>query len=399
MTLAQPNMTSFLENILHNAAPDLLRSLASDINFNHSQGARQSLSNIMNLAALVQNDLDGIFAIMEDDLKGKFGGLPLADETGLTLAGNRYDGLIITPLLMDFRALPDAPNSTYYPKPKKDIHTTINEFAYGIRKYYKARPNGLLQIYPFLGINTAAYSYVEVEKLLDESFSLYSGSLSTIRSNKIYTLVAGKLAPSRMFGGLKLYPPMGFDPWPEDKEERRKVCLLYEFAQHKRVPITAHCNESGYITVDYKKSHLFTSPDRWATVLENYPELILNLAHMGYREESVPEVLSRKLGGKKEKSWTEKILRLIRNYPHVYTDISYAGVKMDFYRFLHNLLQEQGIHRREIEDKILFGTDFMINLSNIPSYRDYYSLFDESPLTGIQKNRFGSINPRRFLNM
>ncbi len=399
MTLAQPNMASFLENILHNAAPDLLRSLASDINFNHNQGARQSLNNIMNLAALVQNDLDGIFTIMEDDLKGNFGGDPLADDKGINIGGHHYDGLIITPLLMDFRALPDAPNSTYYPQPKKEIRTAINEYAYAIRKYYKTRPNGLLQIYPFLGINTAAYSYAEVEKLLDESFSLYTGSLSTIRSNKLYTLAAGKLAPSRMFGGLKLYPPMGFDPWPEDGEERRKVCLLYEYAQHKRIPITAHCNESGYITVDYKTAHLYTSPDRWMPVLENYPELILNLAHMGYREKSVPEILTSRLSGRKESTWTEKILRLIREYPHVYTDISYAGVKIEFYRFLHKLLQEQELHRREIEDKILFGTDFMINLSNIPSYRDYYALFDDSPLTGIQKNRFGSINPRRFLNM
>ncbi|MDC7222791.1 MAG: amidohydrolase family protein [Spirochaetales bacterium] len=399
MTLAQPNLTSFLENIFHNAAPDLLRNLASETNFNHHQGPRQGLSNIMNLAALVQNDLDGIFSIMEDDLKGRFGGDPLADEQGLNLGGHRYDGLIITPLLMDFKTLPDAPNSTYYPQPQKDLQTVINEYAYGIRKYYKKRPRGLLQIYPFLGINTAAYSYKKVEKLLLDSFSFYRGDLSHVRKSRFFTLVAGKLAPSRMFGGIKLYPPMGFDPWPEEKEERKKVRLLYEFAQLRKIPLTVHCNDGGYITIDYKKARLFTSPDRWIPVLENYPELIVNLAHMGYREETVPEVLTRKWNGRKEPTWTEKIFDLIERYPHVYTDFSFNGIKASFYKTLHKLLAEQGSRRRVIEDKILFGTDFMINLSSIPSYRDYYRRFDESPLNRIQKNRFGSINPRRFLHM
>jgi predicted TIM-barrel fold metal-dependent hydrolase len=52
-----------------------------------------------------------------------------------------------------------------------------------------------------------------------------------------------------------------------------------------------------------------------------------------------------------------------------------------------------------IEDKILFGTDFMINLTSIASYVDFYKLFEESPLNETQKHRFGSINPKKFLNM
>ena len=399
MTLAQPNLTSFIENILHNAAPDLLRSLTSEVNYNHKQGPLKGISNIMNLAALVQNDLDGIFSIMEDDLKGRFDGEPLADEKGLTIGGNRYDGLVITPLLMDFKALPGAPHTTYYPQPQKDIRTAINEYAYGIRKYYKSRPNGLLQIFPFLGINTAAYTYAEVEKLLDDSFSLYTGNLMAIRSSKLYTKVAGRLAPSRLFGGIKLYPPMGFDPWPEDREERRKVCLLYEYAQQKRIPITAHCNEAGYITIDYKKARTFTSPERWVGVLREYPDLILNLAHMGYREESMHEALLRKLNGKREPNWTDRIFDLMEEYAHVYTDFSFDGVNPSFYTDLQRILEEQGTRYRLIEDKILFGTDFMINLSSIPSYKEYYRRFDESPLSGTQKNRFASVNPRRFLNM
>ncbi len=399
MTLAQPNLAAFMENILHNAAPDLLRSLTSEMNYYRKQGPLKGLGNIMNLAALVQNDLDGIFSIMEDDLKGKFDGEPLADGKGLTIGGTRYDGLIITPLLMDFRALPGAPHSTYYPQPLKDIRTAINEYAFGIRKYYKSRPDGLLQIFPFLGINTAAYTYDQVEKLLEDSFSLYTGNLMNIRSSKIYTLVAGRLAPSRLFGGIKLYPPMGFDPWPEEGEERRKVRLLYEYAQHRRIPITAHCNDAGYITIDYKKAHAYTSPERWKKVLKEYPDLILNLAHMGYHEESLTESLARKFNGKREKNWTGQIFDLIEEYPHVYTDISFLGVDPSFFQELHRILGELGNRRRLIEDKILYGTDFMINLSSIPSYKEYYRRFDESPLSGIQKNRFGSINPQRFLNM
>jgi predicted TIM-barrel fold metal-dependent hydrolase len=401
MTLAQPNLTAFMENIFQNASPDLFKSLTSESNFSHSQSIKKSIGNILNLAALVQNDLDSIFKIMEDDLKGLYGGAALADDEGLKIGSRQYKNLVITPLLMDFKALPGAPNSTYYPQPLKDIRTTINEYAYAIRSYYKERPNGLLKIYPFLGINTAAYSFKEVETLLDESFSLYSGSLLNIRSRKLYTLVAGKLAPSRMFGGIKLYPPMGFDPWPDEKEERKKVNLLYDYAQSAQIPITAHCNESGYITIDVQKALIYTSPERWRPVLKKYPDLRLNLAHMGYKPESFQESLGRKLGVKikKEKNWTEKVLDLIEEFPHVYTDISFNGINSDFYEYLQRILNDEESRRKVIEDKILFGTDFMINLTSIASYVDFYKLFEESPLNETQKHRFGSINPKKFLNM
>lgn len=399
MTLAQPNMTSFIENIMRNIGPDMIKSMASENNFNHSLNPKQGVSNILNLAALVQNDLEGIFCIMEDDLKGVYGGKALANEEGLTLGGKRYERLIITPLLMDFKSLPGAPCSTYYPQPMKEMHTTINEYAYGIRQYYKSRPKGLLQIFPFLGLNTAAYTYKEVVKILQDSFEFYTGNLNSIRSSKVYSYIAGKVAPSRMFGGIKVYPPMGFDPWPDDKEELKKVHFLYEYAQEKQIPITSHCNGGGYLTIDYDQAMENTSPERWAKVLKAYPTLRLNLAHMGYRGETLPQTLARKLGGKRERTWTDAIFDLIVEYPHVYTDISSNGVNPTFYKTLIRLLGEQGERRDIIEQRIIFGTDFMINLTSIPSYQEYYRIFEESLLTPVQLNQYGSVNPKRFLNM
>ena len=74
---------------------------------------------------------------------------------------------------------------------------------------------------------------------------------------------------------------MGFDPWPEDKEERKKVEFLYSYAQKASIPITTHCNDGGFVTVDYKHAYRNTDPATWEMVLERFPDLNLNFAHAG----------------------------------------------------------------------------------------------------------------------
>lgn len=70
------------------------------------------------------------------------------------------------------------------------------------------------------------------------------------------------------FAGIKVYPPLGFDPWPEDDpEELAKVKLLYEYCSAKRIPVTSHCNSGGFVVTDKKLSKKITSPERWERVL------------------------------------------------------------------------------------------------------------------------------------
>jgi len=398
MTLGQVNITSFLENLVNNSDLEILFGIAGGNSGAASKRPGSLLHNTFNLLTLMQNDLADIFKTMEDDLKGKFGGDALADEEGLSLNGKKYDKLVLTPLLMDFKPLPGTKTRTHYPQPRKELGTVINEYSFAIKQYYKDRPKGLLHILPFLGINPAAYSLSELETIIEDSFGFYIAKWlkHSVKGTGLLTWLAGHISPEKMFAGIKLYPPMGFNPWPEDPEERKKVEFLYSYAQEASIPITTHCNDGGFVTVDYKQANYNTNPATWAEVLRRYPALRINFAHAGVSTTlQLPNLF-----GKKEKSWTETIFDLIEQYENVYTDFSFNGISPKFYQTF--VKQFADFDRKGFigyRERVLFGTDFMINLMAIPSYRDYYKFYDESPMNPEMRHQFGSVNPRSFLNL
>ena len=398
MTLGHVNITSFLRNLLKNTDWEVLLGLMGSSAQSSEKRITAHIKNIMNLLTLMQNDLVDIFKTMEDDLRGCYGGEALADEKGLQLNDRIYRKLVLTPLLMDFKPMPGAKSSTYYPQPQKGLRTVINEYSYAINQYYKDRPHGLLNILPFLGINPAAYSLKELTSIIEDSFNLYTIKKlnKSVVGSELLTRIAGYISPENIFAGIKLYPPMGFNPWPEDREERKKVEFLYSYAQASSIPITTHCNDGGFVTVDYKQANRNTNPSTWEKVLEQYPNLRLNFAHAGV---SITPQLSN-LFGKKEKSWTDKIFDLMDRYEHVYTDFSYNGISPKFYKkFSQQLSELEKSGRTRYRDRILFGTDFMINLMGIRSYRDYYSVYQDAELNSELKHLFASVNPRTFLNL
>jgi predicted TIM-barrel fold metal-dependent hydrolase len=148
--------------------------------------------------------------------------------------------------------------------------------------------------------------------------------------------------------------------------------------------------------VDYKQAIRNTNPATWEKVLENYPELHLNFAHAGVST----SLQFPSLFGKKEKSWTESIFDLIDQYEYVYTDFSFNGISPKFYqKFSLQLSTLEKAGRTRYRDRILFGTDFMINLMGISSYRDYYDIYQVAELDSDLKHRFASVNPLSFLNL
>ena len=85
-------------------------------------------------------------------------------------------------------------------------------------------------------------------------------------------------------------------------------------------------------------------------------------------------------------------------YPNVYTDFSFIGTEPDFYRTLSELIvQYAPVQEESLKKRILFGSDFMINLIEIDSYYDYIARFSDSELSSEQKHAFCSENPERFL--
>ncbi|NLW46144.1 MAG: amidohydrolase family protein [Firmicutes bacterium] len=194
------------------------------------------------------------------------------------------------------------------------------------------------------------------------------------------------------FAGIKVYPPLGYDPWPEDDPvELAKVKLLYEYCSAKRIPITSHCNSGGFVVTDKKFSSKITSPYRWERVLNNYPELILNLAHFG--KENKKFMLFPAEG------WTRKIIKMIDRFDYLYVDFSFNGLDKDYYRELRRYIDGSPAGLREkLKQRILFGSDFMINLTGVESYNEYLKIFSESPYFSLEeKQQFCTVNAERFL--
>ncbi len=216
--------------------------------------------------------------------------------------------------------------------------------------------------------------------------------------------IVQKYIEEKNFAGLKLYPPLGYYPFDERLNE------IYAYAQKHQLPITSHCARGGVFykgeITESMKIHpktgehikeqknkfftdIYTDPDNYLYVLQQFPNLKINLAHFGGYDE-----WEKYLGNTMEdgqRTWYDKIYSLIRQYPKVYTDVSYTMFNADLFNLLKLTLQDS-----TLKEKILYGSDFyMVEqetterqfLTNIRAY------IGESDFKQIAE-----INPTAFLH-
>jgi hypothetical protein len=251
------------------------------------------------------------------------------------------------------------------------------------------------EIYPFLGINTKNYEYNDIVELFNKYFNGYEQDTPDERKEKMYhKMGAGYFSLEELitykpglntdrytylFAGIKLYPPLGFDPWPVDPDELEKVKLLYRQCIAKRLPIIVHCSDGGFITDPDHET--FTDPgNKWRMVLTHpdFKALKIDFAHMGDQ-------------GGYQTDWADTILQYTQTYPNVYTDCSFITPRVNDYKKRRRFLFEAG-------NRVLFGTDFSINLLTSKSYNDYIAAFVDTPwLSPRQKEEVSLINSERFL--
>lgn len=177
------------------------------------------------------------------------------------------------------------------------------------------------------------------------------------------------------FGGIKLYPPMGYHPSDPALEP------LYAYAAERGIPVLTHCSRPASVqfrgepTEQMRKDPvtgerlnlsrsklltLFTDPDAYLPILNAHPTLKLCLAHFGGAGDWESYLNDQWDSGSAtgEKSWLAKILDLIRSgaYPNLYTDIAYTVFANDeFVYLLKVLLSDERVARR-----VLFGSDFYV---------------------------------------
>jgi len=199
---------------------------------------------------------------------------PLSDGV-LHVCNQEYTSFILTPLLIDFSAPSSFPPSVYYNRtPQKLVERQIADVMRAIKNYREKRPNGILRVYPFVGINPSRYTSDSLLAFLTTCFSNYTKTEHEFEQR--FFEFPDKA--QSFFAGIKLYPPIGFDPWPDDPKERQKVTLLYQFAEERGIPITTHCDDQGYRIIPLEDALKFTSPSRYRPVLAQFPQLVLNFA-------------------------------------------------------------------------------------------------------------------------
>jgi hypothetical protein len=399
MTIAHPNILMFIQEFRKNFTEEIISEVFSP-GYLLDPNTRHPVKKAGNMLAVMEHDLAGKFLSQnrnsKDNKKDEIGNRGILEDGVLRFRGREYRQLVLTPLVMDFSGGSKKLDGLYYNRaPEKPIWKYARDVLKGIQLYHKDRPEGILRIYPFLGINTASYSLRELEELLKKYFSVYSSSFAfRTETTRLISAFSGLLdnAGSNLFSGIKVYPPLGFDPWPEEEpEELEKVKLLYRFCRKRRIPITTHCDDQGYRTLPVKIAWRNSSPKRWAKALEAFPDLKLNFGHYGYQ-------YYRKFRLLQKTEWLKDIFSLMTQFDHIYADFSFNGTSPDYYPFLNKQLESlPETNRERVLKRTLFGTDFMVNLSKTESYLSYYRDFEASSFSDAQVHRFVSENPKTFL--
>ena len=163
--------------------------------------------------------------------------------------------------------------------------------------------------------------------------------------------------------GIKLYPALGFQPYPANQQDWPNYLGFYQWCVEHDIPMTSHCQSVSFNTNTPGADHPNSKPEHWAKVLqtEGLGDLRINFAHFG--------------GGGNLKSLfkdgyihtdnaTYKIIEMLRDYPNTYADlaaIDFADddISTNFAKLLS--FDEAGKLNRDLKpflcNKLIWGSD------------------------------------------
>jgi predicted TIM-barrel fold metal-dependent hydrolase len=201
------------------------------------------------------------------------------------------------------------------------------------------------------------------------------------------------------FIGVKVYNTLGYRPLNNAQvdDERRRIFRnnqldrysvftgeqfddvlseLYQFCVDNQVPITAHCVSNG-IEAYPGASFDFATPKYWRVVLDQFPDLHLNLAHFGWGHGQGYQDLKRwtwRNRYKGDKTWVSQICEMLAKYKFLFADVAHHGVVLE---------KEIGGYKSSykemcrdfpgvIQKKLLFGIDW-----HVITRMDHFEMFKE----------------------
>jgi predicted TIM-barrel fold metal-dependent hydrolase len=295
---------------------------------------------------------------------------------------------ILTPLVMDFELCES------YKRLVNQVHDLSK--AISDKSTYLKKHN--TRILPFLGMDLRRF-YVESNntpaKALQDFFT---------KVGVTFKPAAIRRDPTQLengdFIGIKLYPSLGFDIYPQDARLRARNVAIFQRLKELQLPITTHCQVTSYEcdpgNVSNETLINYANPHKWWQLLKQYPSLHdirINFAHFG-GEEGVakalmwndeipdPEQLYLSPGGLFSSSWTYWIMRLLKQYPNTYSDISafdfsdkkaVASLAWLIQRDSEGIYDALGTLR--LKDKLMWGSDVPMILSDHGTYRQLFNAF------------------------
>ena len=240
---------------------------------------------------------------------------------------------------------------------------------------------------------------------------------------------------NKIFAGLKLYTGLGYSPTNPVLYDNSEGQSVYGWCQRHKIPITVHCGYSGFshaldknivhgdifypeageivsmkdinneMILKYKhgifnfeemvkeRQLYLNHPKLWRKVLEKYPRLIINFAHMGGNRQAAQYAAGMGTG-----YWTKQILDLINDYKHAYTDLSFmTPVKEPEFNIeiLYNQIYSK--LSSKAKKKVLWGSDFyMLDLEQ-PDLSKYIEQFKLA--FGNEFYKISYENPKKFLRI
>lgn len=204
------------------------------------------------------------------------------------------------------------------------------------------------------------------------------------------------------FGGIKLYPPLGYYPFD------RRLYPIYEYALSHDIPIISHCSPPAVFyrgkiesihpitgeSLPQKNRQLFvdrlTHPDNYEHVLKDFPDLKICLAHFGGGCEW-EKYLQTPWEKGMEKCWFSTILDLIKNHDNVYADVSYTLHDIRLLPLLKVILQDQ-----KLRSRILYGSDFY--MTELGLSERSFGINLRAYLDELEYWQISSVNPQVFLH-
>jgi len=171
------------------------------------------------------------------------------------------------------------------------------------------------------------------------------------------------------FAGIKIYPALGYFPHDPRLEK------IYAYAEKNNIPLLTHCTRGGVFykgkldvqrrtdprtqktypkQSNSKFTDIYSDPDRYLELLNDFPRLKLCFAHFGGAGEW-DLFLRESWHGPARESWFYKVKKIVCNEKwNAFTDISYTLADPKYYATLKSFL----IADKRLCERVLFGTDY-----------------------------------------